>query len=246
MVRPSLLPKSVSLKFQKEIFQKVALRNLLATIGALTLTVLLLKLSSEHWAGQLPFDNDPTSASGTASLVMRGGDPYIRALMRTITASEANDPQPYTLLYGGKHVGDLSRHPDVCIPIVAGPNVGRCTTAAGRYQFINTTWDKMAKRYHPRPSGLLFWKTYSFEPEYQDAVVYAWLSDKQAWGVDISKQLRQGKLNSVLRRLSGTWTSLGYGIENNSMTGALPGIYQRMLQEELGKAGRMEVGKPKT
>lgn len=242
MARPSLLPKSISLKFQKEIFQKVALRNLLATIGALTLTVLLLKLSSEHWADQLPFDNYQRSVSGTPALVMRGGDPYIRALMRTITASEANSPRPYTLLYGGKHVGDLSRHPDICIPIAAGPNVGRCTTAAGRYQFLNTTWDKMAKRYHPKPFGLLFWKTYSFEPEYQDAVVYAWLSDKQAWGIDISQKLRQGKLKTVLRRLSGTWTSLGYGIENNSMTGALPRIYQRMLQEELGRAGRMEVG----
>lgn len=169
--------------------------------------------------------------------MMKGGDPYIRALMRTITASEANDPQPYTLLYGGAHVWDLSRHPDRCVPIVTGPNLGNCTTAAGRYQFLSTTWEKMAKRYHPRVSDFLFWKSYSFEPEYQDAVVYAWLSDRQAWGMNISQKLRQGKLNTVLRRLSGTWTSLGYGIENNSMTGYLPEVYHRMLKEELGKTG---------
>jgi len=29
---------------------------------------------------------------------------------------------------------------------------------------------------------------------------------------------------------------LGYGIEDNTMTGYLPEIYQRMLKEELAKA----------
>ncbi len=197
--------------------------------------VVMLELYAGGWIERSHFFY-PTSVHGTPPLVMKGGDPYIRALMRTITASEANDPRPYSLLYGGEHVWDLSRHPERCVPIVAGPNLGDCTTAAGRYQFINTTWYKMAERYHPGPSGFLFWQSYSFEPEYQDAVVYAWLSDKQAWGVDISQQLRQGKVNSVLRRLSSTWTSLGYGIENNAMTRYLPGIYQRMLKEELRQA----------
>lgn len=235
MIRPSALHKSISLKFSQEIFQKFTLKNLLASIGALALTILLLELYGGNLA-ERSLSNYPKSNNGTPPLAMKGGDPYIRALMRTITASEANDPRPYSLLYGGEHVWDLSRHPDRCIPIVAGPNVGNCTTAAGRYQFIDTTWDKMAKRYHPVPSGFLFWTSYSFEPEYQDAVVYKWLKDKQAWGVDISQQLRQGNLNSVLRRLSGTWTSLGYGIEDNAMTGYLPRIYQRMLKEELRKA----------
>jgi muramidase (phage lysozyme) len=222
-------------KLQQEIVQKFSLKNLFAKLGALGLMVLLLEL----YSGNLPkrlFFNYPAGIDGTPPLVMKGGDPYIRALMRTITASEANDSRPYTLLYGGEHVWDLSRHPDRCVTIVAGPNVGNCTTAAGRYQFLTTTWEKMAQRYHPAPSGFLFWKSYSFEPEFQDAVVHAWLSDPQAWGVNISKQLRRGNLDGVLRRLSGTWTSLGYGIENNAMTSYLPEIYQRMLREELKKS----------
>ena len=170
-------------------------------------------------------------------LQMQGGDPYIRALMRTISASESNDPQPYSILYGGQHVSDLSRHPEQCITIVSGPNVGNCSTAAGRYQMLNTTWREKAQRYHPQPPGFMFWKSYSFTPEFQDKVVHAWLSDSQAWGTDISALLRQGKLNQVLRRLSSTWTSLGYGIENNSNTRRLPAVYQKMLQEELRAAG---------
>lgn len=85
---------------------------------------------------------------------------------------------------------------------------------------------------------MMFWSSYSFEPEYQDLVVYRWLNDSRVWGVDISQLLRQGKINDVLRRLSPTWTSLGYGIETNSISRSLPRIYQKMLQEELTRASQ--------
>jgi len=166
-------------------------------------------------------------------LVMKGGDPYIRALMRTISASEASSKRPYSILYGGKHVQDLSRHPEICVTIVNGPNKGNCSTAAGRYQLINTTWYQIAPKYHPRPMKLMFWTSYSFEAEYQDKVVYQWLKDNRVWRTDINQLLRQGKLKKVLQVLSPTWTSLGYGIETNSISSSLPRIYQKMLREEL-------------
>jgi muramidase (phage lysozyme) len=174
-------------------------------------------------------------------LVMKGGDPYIRALMRTISASEANDNRPYSILYGGQHVNDLRRHPEICVTIVTGPNRGNCSTAAGRYQIINTTWYQIAPKYHPKPKQLMFWVSYSFEPEYQDIVIYRWLSDPEFWGVDISQLLQQGKLTQVLQRLSSTWTSLGYGIESNSVSPYLPQIYQKMLQEELKAAAKTKL-----
>lgn len=167
-------------------------------------------------------------------LVMNGGDPHLRALMRTISAAESNVDQPYHVLYGGQTVEDLSQHPDLCITIVAGPNRGNCTTAAGRYQFLTTTWTAKADLYHPRQ--VPWWalgSPHSFEPEYQDQVVYHWLSDDRAWGVDIPDLLRQGRLEEVLAMLSGTWTSLGYGIEDNVTTPYLADIYQGMLQQEL-------------
>nr|OEJ77119.1 glycoside hydrolase [Desertifilum tharense IPPAS B-1220] len=169
-------------------------------------------------------------------LAMTGGDPHIRALMRTISASESNVRRPYSVLYGGQYLENLSRHPDRCIRIVAGPNTGNCTTAAGRYQFLTTTWHEQARRYHPQRTAMRLWHEYSFEAEYQDAVVYAWLKDSRVWGEDIPALLEQGKLDRVLRMLSGTWTSLGYGIETNSMSQYLPTIYQEVLQEELRSA----------
>lgn len=171
----------------------------------------------------------------TQPLVMEGGDPYIRALMRTISASEANFLNPYHVIYTGKYVEDLSKHPNICVTIIRGPNQGKCTTAAGRYQFLNKTWDEKASKYHPNPSGVLAWQHYSFEPEYQDKVIYNWLKDSQAWGVDISQLLKEKKIDQVLKLLSSTWTSLGYGIEDNSMSEYLPKIYQKTLAEELNQ-----------
>lgn len=153
--------------------------------------------------------------------------------MRTITASEANVAHPYNVIYGGEQVNDLSSHLGVCISIVSGPNTGNCSTAAGRYQMLDFTWSEQAKKYHPNPSGIWRWKNYSFEAKYQDTVVHNWLSDSHAWGTDIPQLLRQGKIDHVLKLLSGTWTSLGYGIETNSMNSYLPHIYQNMLNEEL-------------
>ncbi len=203
-------------------------------VGSAAAIALILSLSSIK---EEPPRLNPTFNTYLPQLKMQGGDPYIRALMRTISASEANDRRPYTILYGGQHVSDLSRHPEQCITIISGPNKGNCSTAAGRYQMLNTTWQEKAQRYHPQPPGFRFWASYSFEPEFQDAVVYAWLSDSQAWGTDISKLLRQGKFQQVQKLLSRTWTSIGYGIEDNSITKRLPAIYRQMLQEELQATG---------
>ena len=102
---------------------------------------------------------------------------------------------------------------------------------------INTTWAATAKKYHPQPDCLLFvfQCTYSFEPQYQDAVVHAWLSDEKAWNMNIPQLLKAGELEQVRRRLSSTWTSLGYGIETNTMTPRLARIYQQLVKEELAK-----------
>lgn len=203
-----------------------------SVIIASAIWVFLVMTGNDQWLQWKRSSTDPEWTHTPAPLVMQGGDPYIRALMRTISASESNSPRPYSLLYGGEHVYDLSQHPDKCITIVSGPNYGDCTTAAGRYQMLTTTWLNQAELYHPQNS-LFFWQSYSFEPVYQDEVVYRWLNDPHAWGVDLAELLRGGHIHEVLQILSPTWTSLGYGIEPNSMTDALPAIYEQMLQEEL-------------
>lgn len=174
---------------------------------------------------------------GTRPLVMNGGDPYLRALMRTISASESNVLRPYHVLYGKRYVWTLDQHPNRCETIGQGPNRGNCSTAAGRYQLLAGTWVELAARHHPeRTDDPLDATRLSFQPVYQDTVVHAWLSEPR-WG-DLAAQLRQGRIQPVLRRLSGTWTSLGYGIETNSMSRELPRVYGEVLKDELRRAAR--------
>ncbi len=176
---------------------------------------------------------------GTRELSISGGDPYLRALMRTISASEANVHQPYHVLHGGSVVTSLDEHPNQCLPIKAGPNKGRCSTAAGRYQLLHATWLELAQRYHPTAS-----KTSAkeaglqapFGPTDQDVVVLRWLADDKAWGMDLADRLRRGEVEAVFRRLSRTWTSLGYGAESNQMTTVLPRVYDQMLRQELSRS----------
>jgi muramidase (phage lysozyme) len=212
-------------------FQKVGLRNQLILAG---LFVSLVTLKPQLAP---PFERYfQPSQTLYPPLAMTDGDPYVRALMRTISASESNDLEPYRLLYGGQTFSDWSRHPDQCIVIQSGPNQGNCTTAAGRYQFITTTWEEKAQLYHPNPDGWLFWQHYSFDPISQDQVVHRWLSDSEAWGANIPELLKAGQLDEVLYRLSGTWTSLGYGIETNEMTPRLYEMYRKFLMEEKTQA----------
>jgi muramidase (phage lysozyme) len=213
-------------------FQSLGLRNQMLAAG------LLGSILAAQFYLIPSFNRAPSvSRSVYPPLAMNSGDPYIRALMRTISVSESNDSNPYKLLYGGAYFSAWEKHPDRCIPIVAGPNVGDCTTAAGRYQFITTTWQEKAQQYHPNPQGWLFWQQYTFDPESQDRVVYRWLVDTEAWNMDIRAQLKAGELRRVLKTLSGTWTSLGYGIETNEMTPYLSEMYQKFLKEEKAKAG---------
>jgi muramidase (phage lysozyme) len=190
---------------------------------------------SEHQIVEKPHIPDENSIA--LPLVMTDGDPYIRALMRMISKSESNDAHPYTLMYGGKHFENPRRHPGECIRIVNGPNINKCSTAAGRYQMIDITWIRLSKRYHPQRDCVLFvfQCDYGFEAQYQDEVTHAWLSDEAAWNMNIPALLKAGQLEKVRKRLSKTWTSLGYGIETNSMTAQLGSIYKQLLEEELAR-----------
>jgi muramidase (phage lysozyme) len=185
----------------------------------------------QFWRDELTVE--PQFENKPPALVMTTGNPYIRALMRTISTSEANDPRPYSLIYGGSRATNLEKHPEKCIKIQAGPNKGNCSTAAGRYQTINTTWYTIAKRYQTKKICFFWTCQYSFEAIEQDKAVYAWLSDPKPWGMDIAKELRSGNITGVRKKLSPTWTSLGFGIETNIMTSSLEKTYKLVLQEEL-------------
>ena len=55
---------------------------------------------------------------------------------------------------------------------------------------LTETWIEKSRSYHPHKFRLKHHNLYNFEPEFQDAVVYAWLSDTETWGTDIAELLR--------------------------------------------------------
>jgi muramidase (phage lysozyme) len=146
-----------------------------------------------------------------------------RSLLDVIAGTEAPD---YNTLYGGRKISDLSKHPGIHVPIKKGPNAGDTSSAFGRYQFEKATWDEVSKEL-----GLE-----DMSPHNQDlgALHYAAKIYKAKTGRDVSEDWASGDpemQHNVLRNLSGVWTSLPGGIEQNPIYGK-----QRLAQPDRGGA----------
>src|SRR6266480_437003 len=65
----------------------------------------------------------------------------VQAFLRVLRAGESNqNDDAYTLLNGGGHFADLSRHPYYGLPTPPAK-------AAGAYQYLGTTWKRYAEKY---------------------------------------------------------------------------------------------------
>ncbi|MCX5495366.1 phage tail tape measure protein [Kaistia dalseonensis] len=150
--------------------------------------------------------------------------PEGRALLDTIGATESPG---YDVMYGGGKFTDFSDHPRQPKVITSGPNAGRTSTAAGRYQFLASTWDQIKNE-----TGLP-----DFSPESQDKAAW-YLAQKQykkMTGRDLETDLKSGDKDVIAnagRVLSGTWTSLPGGIEQGQGEGTMIGNFNAALERE--------------
>lgn len=137
--------------------------------------------------------------------------PEGRALLDAIANSESaipNSDNGYRARYPSKTFDSFKDHPRIAERILSGPNAGNVSDAAGRYQFISTTWDSLAKRLNLK----------DFSPENQDKAAWQLAIDVYGKGKQgIIQSLRKNPL-SVARKLAPTWTSLPGGIEENAAT----------------------------
>jgi hypothetical protein len=95
-----------------------------------------------------------------------------RALLDTIAGTESPG---YNVIYGGQTFNDYSRHPGIAVPIASGPNVGKTSSAAGRYQFLQPTWNDLAGRYGYK----------DFSPANQDQA--AWNLAQETYGPNLMR-----------------------------------------------------------
>lgn len=149
--------------------------------------------------------------------------PQGMALLNTIAGPESG--QDYNVVYGGQAFDDYSDHPRVSIPIKSGPNAGKTSSAAGKYQFLEGTWDQYSKKL-----GLK-----DFSPKSQDQAAWALAQDayKDATGGDLTTALSSGDpkvIAKVGKALSPVWTSLPGGIEQGTNSNKFVNAYVSHLE----------------
>lgn len=151
------------------------------------------------------------SFSGSAADIPPEG----KALLDAIAGSESRG---YNSRYPSKTFDNgYKDHPRIRERILSGPNRGKTSNAAGRYQFLSTTWDQ----YKPGKA---------FTPENQDIAAYRLAIAAYGYGErGLIKALQKDPLK-VANKLSGTWTSLPGGIEKNNATNGFLSRYNASVK----------------
>ena len=172
------------------------------------------KIAAQGAAGPAATGGGPTqgpviAAAGGAPAEggVPGMDPALmkKALLASIARGESSG-YGYDMMLGGGRISDLSKHPGVLNSSPYGSS-----TAAGRYQFLKSTWDEEAKKYGYK----------DFSPETQDTAAWNLARDvySRKTGRRLEDDLASGDpktLNNISSTLSGTWTSLPGGPQPNS------------------------------
>lgn len=177
--------------------------------------------------------------SGMAKLDQMNQDAR-QALLDTISGPESAGR--YDVSYGGKRFDDFSQHPGTSASIKSGPNAGKTSSAAGRYQFLESTWNEYANKL-----GLK-----DFSPASQDAAAFALAKDAygRKTGRDLDKDLVSqdpDRIASIGKALSGTWTSLPGGIEQGIGSKKFTDTYlSNFMEADDRKGNRVASAAPNT
>lgn len=153
-----------------------------------------------------PPPNPVVSKGRVESVVDTALPTEAKAFLDTISLYEARD---YDIIVGEGMYGapgkftDYSKHPNVIgMRTVEGPS-----TAAGRYQFVYSTWQELQKNYPGQFKD--------FSPITQDRAAWRYAQDvyKQKTGRDLTEALRSGNIKTVQNTLRKIW--IGFGLDKN-------------------------------
>lgn len=119
-------------------------------------------------------------------------NPNMRKMLDLIANTEGVK-HGYNTLFGNERINNLSQHPNIKKEFRQTDGKTNVTTAAGRYQFLNGTWNSLARRY----------KLNDFSPRNQDLGAVALIAGRGALN-DVLK----GNYQAAVRKLGEEWASL--------------------------------------
>lgn len=118
-------------------------------------------------------------------------NPKVRAMLQTIRYAEGTSGElGYNTRVGGGVFHDLSKKPRGRFFV---DSIGQESSAEGAYQFLDKTWDRVAKKL-----GLK-----DFSPEAQDLAAVELLRER-----GVIDQLEKGDIDGAIHKASGEWSSL--------------------------------------
>lgn len=151
----------------------------------------------------------PAGATCHASRAVDIVNRYEKALHDTIAFAEGTRDRSndgYDVLFGGSTYASCARHPNRCIKYGS-----TCSTAAGRYQFLYSTWNSIANA-----------RGYAtFEPENQERGAAYLIGSVRKATIPTDRALTSAEFQNVMAKISYEWASLPpgrYGQPSKSMT----------------------------
>jgi murein DD-endopeptidase MepM/ murein hydrolase activator NlpD len=146
--------------------------------------------------------------------------PEFRALLDVISDGQFEGAD-YNTLYGGSKFSSYEDHPRKRFPIRGG---GSYTTAAGRYQILDVTWDGINRE----TGGMLS----DFSPLNQDLAILYLILDETGTTVE---EIMSGNILSYYNKLRKQWTSLPGASEARGGENTLDTLYKQYLAYRRGQ-----------
>lgn len=128
-----------------------------------------------------------------ANLSQYLNNPNVRKMLDLISYTEHTQNNGYYTAFGGGRLSSLADHPRYSKPFRQTDGKINYTSAAGKYQFLKSTWDGLARQYGFR----------DFSPQNQDLGAVALLIQRGAM-----PYLLQGNFAKAIAKSGAEWASL--------------------------------------
>ena len=125
-------------------------------------------------------------------LINARNDPNVLRFLNLIARGEGTEKYGYNTAFGGNYFGDLSQHPNIKKQFKQTDGKVNSSGASGRYQFLNSTWNGVSKKYDLNDFGGVN----------QDLGAIALIAENGAL-----KDVQGGNFKNAIDKLGNIWAS---------------------------------------